>query len=503
MRLRLRRHAPLLPLVLAAALAGAQGCVGDIGAGDPGDVDPNRPAACANLDVEVVALPMRRLTGEQWINTVRDLLGDAAFDAPVTTDEGYITEAAVRQLRDASELALSRRANWTAEVFPCDTTGPEDTACFESFLDGFAARAFRRPLTADERGWLTDVYTGARAEGDFAESMDVVLQVVLQSPQVVYLYEGGEAGASEPVRLLSDHELATRLSYFLWNTTPDDTLLAAAGDGLDGAGLRAQAERLLSDARAQATLQRFVSRWLQMDGGKLHHALELATKDDTLYPEFDAELAAAMRTETEAFVQRTFDEGGSFEDLMTGRYAYVNGPLADLYGITDGPTDADTWEWVELDGAERGGLLTRAAFLTVLSTKTVTAPIRRGVWVYQEALCRDLGTPPPNANDVPVNGGEVLDENGNVVERSVREDVTAKTSGDVCAGCHNVINPIGFAFESYDALGRWQTEEVTSGLPVDASGELIGSDVDGAVAGPVELVSKLGQSEQVKSCFAD
>ena len=498
----LRRHAYAAPLVAAALVAGAQGCIGNIGDDGAGNgvLDDNRPQSCGYAAADVAIMPLRRLNAAQWLQTVRDLTGDPAFDAALDDDPDVITERTVRQLRDAAELVIYRRAEWTEEVFPCDISGSEDMACLDAFLDGFVSRAFRHPVTADEKQWLGDVYASARAEGTFEESMNVVLQVVLQAPQVVYMVEGGVSGDDADTRRLTDHEVATRLSYFLWGTTPDDALLAAAGKGelQDNAGLRGQAERLLGDPRAEAVVQRFVSQWLQIDGGQLHHALEDVTRDETLFPEMSPELLAAMRTETEAFVRRTFfDEGGSFSDLLSANYAYVNGPLATLYGV-EGPTDADTWEWVTLPEDQRAGLFTRAAFLTVLSTKTVTAPIRRGVWVVEEALCDELGTPPPNANDVEVEGNANEGQ-----EVTVRDDVIAKTSDTECKGCHSVINPVGFAFESYDALGRWQTEEVTTGLPVDSSGEIIGSDVDGPVSGPIELNQRLAQSADVRGCFAE
>jgi hypothetical protein len=282
---------------------------------------------------------------------------------------------------------------------------------------------------------------------------------------------------------------------------PDDALLAAAESGeLDEAeSLSAHAKRLLDDPRAEHAVQRFMSEWLQLDGGVLHNALEEVEKDPTLYPEFNPSLRADMRTETEAFVKRAFfEENGSLEDLLSANYAYVNGPLAALYGV-EGPVDADTWEWVQLDPAQRGGILTRSAFLTVLSTKNVTSPIRRGVWVIEEMLCSELGTPPPNANDVSVDGGIVDGE-----ARTVRQDVTARTMTGECANCHGIINPVGFAFENYSAIGRWQTEEVTSGLPIDSSGAIATTgDVDGPVNGAVELSSKLASSAKVRTCFAE
>jgi hypothetical protein len=300
------------------------------------------------------------------------------------------------------------------------------------------------------------------------------------------------------MRALSQYEIASRLSYFIWNTMPDDALFTAAAEGTLATpeGLRAEAERLLESPRAEHNVQRFFSGWLQLDGGQLHHALESTEKDASLYPEYDVDLQVAMRTETKAFIARTFfEEGGSFEKLFTGTYAYVNSDLAALYGV-QGPSGSD-YEWVTLDASERAGLFTRAAFLTVLSTRNVTAPIRRGVWVMEEALCNALGDPPANVNDSPVEGGDV---NGETL--SVREDVEARTGDDECQACHGFINPLGFTFENYDAIGRFQLEEIASGLPIDSSGKIQASDVDGDVANALELSETLASSDQVRACFA-
>lgn len=488
-------------LVLAGALALVEGCVGNIGDGGAAGIDGpgSEPESCDGAVVPVEVVPLRRLTAAQYQNTLRDLLGDPELTFELEEAEGPITERAVRQLRDAGELVVSRQSAWTKEVFPCDVTGEGSSECVAAFIDSFGARAFRRPLEAGEREWLTSVYDDARSDASFQEAMEVVLQVMLQAPATVYMFEGGAGDAvAADMRALSQFEVASRLSYFVWNTMPDDALFEAAGTGklATAEGLRAEALRLLDDPRAEHNVQRFFSGWLELDGGQLHHALEATDKDATLYPEYDAELAAAMRTETEAFVRRTFfEEGGSFEKLFTGNYAYVNGPLAAVYGV-DGVSGSE-FQWVDLDTSERAGLFTRAAFLTVLSTKNVTAPIRRGVWMMERALCNELGEPPPNVDDSPVEGGEVGGE-----VRTVREDVEARTKDDECQACHGFINPMGFPFESYDAIGRFQLEEVTSGLPIDASGKIQASDVDGDVSGALELSDRLADSQQVRSCFA-
>ncbi len=476
--------------------------------GADGGADDGPAVGCAGGDPVVAPRPLRRLTPRQYENTMRQLLGDPGFIAEYDATEPVIAERGVRQLRDGAELALSRADQWTAPVFPCDIQGTADDACAETFIDDFGARAFRHPLSDEERTWLLAVYGDARAEVGFADAMEVLAGTILQAPQMVYLGEFGEAieGAPDHVRRLTDYELASRLSYFLWDAPPDATLLAAAAEGTLSTddGLQAAVAHLLDDERSDAKIQEFIWTWMQLDGGQLHFALEDATKNETLFPNYDGSLQDAMRTELEAFVQMVMrDEAGSFEQLLTSNRAYVNGPLAQLYGVTGGPTAADEWAWVDLDPDQRAGLLTRAAFLTVFAGTDSQSPIRRGTFLLEEVLCIDLADPPPNVDDSPINGGDNVDDDGNPIVLSVREAVEARTQGAECQGCHNVINPAGFAFEHYDATGAWQDDEVVSGQPVDSSGAINGTDIDGPVTDAVDLSHKLVTSATVRECFAD
>lgn len=484
---------------LVGALAFAQGCIGNIGGDPDADLPGAGPLSCGGETTTVEIVPLRRLSADQYRNTIRDLLGDPALEFVLDDVEGPITELAVRQIRDAAEIAVSRRDAWGVDVFPCDVAGPADDACVDTFIDTFAARAFRRPLTDDERAWLRGIYDEVSLDATFEESMQTVLQVILAAPSTLYLYEAGAGDEVAGMRRLDGFELASRLSYFLWGTMPDEALLTAAAEGrLDTAeGIAAEAKRMLEDPRSEAQVVAFFSRWLQLDGGTLHHALEDAEKDPSLFPDYDAALQAAMRTEIEAFVKRTFfEEDARFDQLFTGTYAYVNGPLADLYGVSG--VSGDDFEWVDLDESERAGLFTRAGFLTVYASSDVTAPIRRGAWVLKDALCVDLGEPPANVDDTPIEGGD----NGNGDILTVREDVAARTAGSDCMACHQLINPLGFTFESYDAIGRFQTEEVTSGEPIVANTVIAGTDFDGPVAGAVELSQEMSESEKVRACFA-
>ncbi len=484
--------------------AGTAGDAGSESADDGETEDGGVQAGCDGNAPTAAPRPLRRLTPEQYQNTMRDLLGDPGFVAEYDATEPVITERAVRQLRDGAELALGRRAEWSAPVFPCDIEGASDDACADGFIDEFAPRAFRRPLEDAEREWLRGVYLDARAELGFTDAMEVLAATVLQAPAVLYLEELGAPveGAPETLRRLTDHELASRLSYFLWDTMPDEALRQAAdaGELSTEAGLRAAVERLLADPRAEARIQRLLWRWMQLDGGLLHFSLEEAQKRTDLYPEFGPALQEAMRLELEAFVADVLRGDASFEQLLTSNRAYVNGPLAALYGVQGGPTGEDEWAWVELPPGQRAGLFTRAAFLSVFSNTAAQSPIRRGTFTLEEVLCLPLGDPPPDVDDTPIDGGE---QPGSGEVLTVREATEARTQGTECRGCHSLINPVGFAFEHYDAIGRWQDDELVSGRPVDASGELRGTDVDGPVEGAIELSQALAGSAQVRECFAE
>ncbi|MBC8072404.1 MAG: DUF1592 domain-containing protein [Deltaproteobacteria bacterium] len=491
-----------------AASGGGDGAEDAAGSEDGGSEGGDSGEPSGECAAQIASRPLQRLTPLQYRNTIRDLFGDAEFEASYADEETLTTQLGVRQLRTDAEQVLARRSAWTRPVFPCATAGQADDACVDGFITEFGRRALRRPVDDETRAWLRASYDAAIAEGlSFSDAMDVLLATLLQSPALVYRIETGVPveGQAATIRKLDDHEIASRLSYFLWDTMPDDALLDAAdaGELADNGGLRTQIERLLADPRSEGKLQHFVSGWLQLDGGQLHLPLEESMKDAELFPEYDAGLQTAMRDELEAFVHKVFyEQDAAFEQLFVSRDAYVNASLAALYGVTDGPADDDTWKWVQLPEAQRAGLLTRAGFLTVFAAARPQSPIRRGVVVIEEVMCQALGDPPPNASDTPVEGGEDVDEDGNPIVRSVREDVSFRTEQGSCIGCHGAINPVGFTLEHYDAIGRWQDIEVVTGQPIDSSGALIG-DVEGPVKDGIELSSKLASSEMVRACFAD
>ena len=482
-------------------LLGCDGLIGEPAGSGPDDLPPGSitPALCAEAPLMVPPTQTRLLDGEQYTNALRALLDDATLAPELDERMGeLVTALGAERLHDSLETIVAE----------ADLGGCSDDACAKAWLLDLARRAFRRELADDERTLLERIYDDERAHPEYPASVrdatQTVAEVVLQSPQLLYVVEEGTELDDTAIRRLRGAEVATRLALLLWNSIPDQTLLDAAASGEldDEAGIRAQAERMLDDPRARRMVREFFFHWLGLNGSDNQPSLEDAAKDDALYPEMDDALRDSMREELGAFVERiVFEENGSIEALFTDRSAWVDAELADVYGVSAPESGR---EWVELDANERAGILTRAAFLSVYAGARTRSPIRRGVFVLQNTLCRALGEPPPNANDVRVEGGD-----GEDGVRSLREDVTARTSASECAACHEIINPIGFTFAHYDAIGRFRTDEVQVVDDVehvftrDPAGELAsGSDADGTFADATELSRALSESEEVRDCMA-
>jgi hypothetical protein len=436
---------------------------------------------------------IHRLTPKEYTSSVRTLLGNDALEPLLDADrEPIATLDAVRKWYNAADSTVPPTASWLSAYGGC---APEDAACAVPLYEAFAERAFRRPLKDDERVWLAESWAALPAAAPVAQRLETIAELILQAPQFLYLYTEGMP--SGEVKVLSGYERAQRLSYFLWDGLPDAALLAAARGGeLDtGAGVRAQAERMLADDRAKPVLRSFLAEWLELDGATILPSLEETPKDAELFPDFDGGLRGSLRRELEMFMDHVmFEEDGSLDALFTSTRAYVNAPLAELYGVT-GPASADDWAWVDLDPSERAGMLTRAGFLAVHATQNVTSPIRRGVYMLTEVLCVDLPSPPANVDNTPVEATEGDAE-------SVREATQQRTSSPTCAGCHAEINELGFAFEHYDAVGRWQDEEAETGSVIDATATLsnAGGGLDGPVNGAIELSARLARSPEVARC---
>ena len=356
---------------------------------------------------------------------------------------------------------------------PSGVEGPaEDERAAQQILGALMKRAYRRPVTsADLRGPLA-LFAKGRADGGFDAGIELALSSVLVSPHFIFRLEPDPAGIppGTPYRV-SDLELASRLSFFLWSSIPDDELLsvATAGRLRQPAVIEQQTRRMLADDRARALVTNFASQWLHLGG------LAAITPDMRLFPDFDDNLRQAFRQETERFVESILREDRSVLDLLRADYTFVNERLAKHYGMPH--VYGSHFRRVTLDRtSERGGLLRQGSILTVTSYATRTSPVIRGKWVLDNLL----GVPPPPPlPDVPALKDNTVD--GSL---TVRQRLAEHRSNGACAACHNLMDPIGLALERFDAVGRRRTVE--SGVAIDAAGGLPdGStfvDVDGLEA---------------------
>jgi len=283
--------------------------------------------------------------------------------------------------------------------------------------------------------------------------------------------------------LLNGYELAARLAFFAVESTPDDALLQAAGSGaLDTAsGLQAALERLLEDSRGQAAFLRFFEQWAELD------KLGAAVKEPAVYPEFDA-LKAPMAEEFRRFVADLLGRDGTVKELFTSPTTFVNEGLAVLYGVS---APVAGFQSVSLPAGQRAGILTQTAFLASHGKANKSAPILRGRFIREQVLCAPVPPPPPNANTVEANAQ---------VPSTTREYYAQLTSGPDCIGCHAQLNPLGFALEGFDGIGRARAQE--NAQPVDTSGAITAGDLAGPVSGAFELSARLGESATVRLCLA-
>ena len=360
------------------------------------------------------------------------------------------------EARGAGDTPSRRR------IFLCRPTAASDEeGCADRIVATLARRAFRRSVADSDVAGLMAFFRKGRDAAGFDAGIERALAALLVSPEFLFRTElereGTEPGESYPV---SDFELASRLSNFLWSSIPDDELLAAAERGELGttAGLEKQALRMLADPRSSNLARNFAGQWLHL------RSLESFSPDARLFPDFDDNLRQALREETERFVESVLREDRSVLDLIRADYTFLNERLAKHYRIPG--IYGSRFRRVELDDrSRRGGLLRHGSVLTVTSYPTRTSPVLRGTWILENIFGAPPPSPPPNvpALDNPVSA-----------KLPMRERLSAHRDNPACASCHTTIDPVGFALENYDALGRWR--EYDSGVPIDATGGLPGSD---------------------------
>lgn len=363
----------------------------------------------------------------------------------------------------------------------CDPVIDGSEPCARAILTRFARRAWRRSVAPEEIDRLLSLVALAETDGEgFGAGIQLAVHAVLLSPHFLFRVEAApQEGA--PGRV-SDEELATRLSYFLWSSTPDDALLdlAASGRLSDPEVLAAEIERMLQDDRSEALVEDFAGQWLQL------RAVESRTPDPVLFPDIDDALKRRMREQTAHHFRELLRNDRSVLELLDAEYTWLDDRLASHYGLP--PPGSDTLTRVTVADPRRRGLLTHGSFLMLTSLPDETSPVLRGKWVLGQLLCS--APPPPPDNVPPLSAIEVEG-------LSKRERLELHRASQACSGCHAVMDPIGFGLENFDPVGRWR--EVEHGAPIDATGALPGGET---FSGPTELTELIKKNPSLPACVA-
>jgi hypothetical protein len=413
---------------------------------------------------------IRRLNRIEYKNTIRDLLGidfKPADDFP-TDDVGYgfdnigdvltLSPLLLERYLDAADKIVEQAFKDPAirKRLVVQPKGKENR--FKAVLaaiENFARRAYRRPVTKEEVDRLGELVRFAFQNGeDRDHGLQLAFKAVLVSPHFLFRVELDRSTDPEATYSISEYELASRLSYFLWNSMPDDELFRLAGSNGLRKGVEAQARRMLRDPKAKALTENFAGQWLNL------RLLKEVTPDSKRYPAFTEELRAAMRTETELFFGAVVKDDRSILDFLDADFTFVNEPLARHYGIAG--IKGKEFQRVKLTGGQRGGVITQASVLTVTSNPTRTSLVKRGKWILENIL----GTPPPPP---PPDAGELPEDNAEL-KGSLRQRMEMHRAKPICASCHQRMDPLGFALENYDPIGAWRTRD--GKFPIDSNGTL-------------------------------
>ena len=444
---------PLAPEARATLLAWIRGASRYVDCAGPEAKDPGPPL-------------VRRLNRTEYVATVRDLTG---VTADVAAEVGMPEEATGTAFDTSANAlvlppALMEKQFAAAELI-LDRMKPLKGPSPREIVAAFARRAYRRPLKDDEVDRLMTLYERGTKRGDAPEkALRLPLKAILVSPNFLFRVEREQPGAGP--HALAGPELATRLSYFLWSTMPDDALLADAEAGRlsDPAVLEAQVRRMLAHPKAKALTQNFAAQWLQLK------KLDFARPSTEFFPAFTNKLKQSMRDEATTFLDKLREEDRSVLDLLDSDYAWLNGELAKFYGIPG--VDGKDFRRVELKPEyHRGGLVGMGAFLALTSHTSRTSPTLRGKWILESIF----GTPPPPP---PPDAGTIKEQKKGAEPKTFRELLAMHAVQPSCASCHRRIDPLGFALENYDAIGAWR--DAQGGRPVDAAATLLsGEKFDG------------------------
>ena len=476
---------------------------GGVNAGGSTAPPGTTPTTASCPSTEVTRTPLRRLTRIEYANSVRSILGvDPAPADALPADEvtdGFSNNAEVLTVSPlhaekyvlVSEALAKAAVTDLARLTACDAVARGEETCALDFARRLGRRAFRRPTTAEDEQSLMAQYSAGRVGGSYSEGIEVMIRAALQSPHFLYKLEPlTPADSASRLVPLNQFELATRLSYLIWASGPDDALLDAAqrGELASKEQIASRARTMLQDPQARTAIADFYGQWVGAS------RLAITTKSPTLFPSFTPAARDAMAQELPAFISYLLWTGDhKFSTLLTSQVGFVNAALAPSYGLTATGT---TLSMVTLPASqERSGILTQAGLLSALAHPDQTSPVLRGKFIRSKFLCQPPPPPPDNADITPP---------------ELSEGATARVrfsahmnSGAGCNACHQFMDPIGFAFENFDAVGRFRTQE--SNQPIDVSGEVIGAtdaSLGGKFTGVRELAGKLAQSSQAQNCLA-
>ncbi len=475
-----------------------------------------RKASACSAEVSPGPSPIRRMTRAEYDRTVRDLLGDDTHPAAAFSAEeealGFTNNAmALTTTSDLVEKHMSAAEQISLRVtgrlatlpwYACNVGAAGEDVCAGRFIEAFGLRAFRRPLDDDTRSELVTAFQQGRSIGSvdaagmvqppFIAGLRLVIEAALQSPDFLYRVELSDSAAEDRrapgpgLTRLNDYELASRLSYLLWGSMPDEALLEAAARGelQTPAQVSEQARRMLEVGNARSQVVEFHRQWLDFD--RIHNVGKAAS----VFPTWTAAIPDLMQTESEQFVENVvFDGAGTWDALMSAPYSMMNPALAAFYKVPGLMAGSD-FQKVALDPNQRAGLLTQGALMAVNAHTNQTSPVHRGKLVRETFLCEVLGAPPPEVMIVvpePKPGS------------TARERFAQHSASNGCKGCHKLMDPLGFGFENLDGVGVYRTTE--SEKAIDDSGEIVGTDVPGPFNGVRGLANKLTASKQARRCY--
>jgi hypothetical protein len=480
-----------------AAIKGTQGSIAGGGASaDPAAMLPDAPGASRFLtDATSQAAPLRRLTRAEYRNIVREVLGveppaaallpDDSLSSGFTSTAGQLTTiaSATRYLDAASDVATKLTSS-IRNLVPCDAAADEN-ACLDAFLAKIGSRLFRRPISVAEKARYASQFRAARASDTYEQSASLVAESLLVAPEFLFVEEpsGGVAGTRHA---LNDWQIASRLSLVLWDSVPDEPLLALAQAGSLSTpnAVSAQVERMLTDPRARAPIRSFFDDWLELS------KIENVTRDASAYPTVTPALLAELAEESRRYAEHVFWEANDFRQLFVSTTRYRSQALSAFYA--DGLTQGSGIERFDGEISERHfGLLSQAGVLMTLAQAQKTAAIHRGVFLRRKLLCEALPPPPPGlATPLPEISAGV----------SSRQRISEHTSAPVCAACHAQINPLGFTLDHFDIAGQWRDRD--EGAPIDATASITDAGFAGNVDGARALSQQLAASPSAQACVA-